>query len=154
MRNPSNLQVIIDLATLHIQNRDIAGYRKCYQRLIGEISGRGNFWLGMMVGFYLEGNFTKCLEAVSVFRETLPLTPSYQRQELALMEVRCYVGMKDLAKAISTMKENMKDILNEDRAKEELAILYGKNKQYKESLEIWNALIKSRFSAQFYHHHH
>ena len=147
MRNPSNLQVIIDLATLHIQNRDIAGYRKCYQRLIGEISGRGNFWLGMMVGFYLEGNFTKCLEAVSVFRETLPLTPSYQRQELALMEVRCYVGMKDLAKAISTMKENMKDILNEDRAKEELAILYGKNKQYKESLEIWNALIKSRFST-------
>lgn len=142
MRNPTNLQVIIDLAALHMQNRDIAGYRKCYQKLINQLSGRGNFWLGMMVGYYLEGNFSKCIEAISVFRNTLDKKPTYERQELVLLETRCYEGMKDLPKAITTLKEGMKDILNEDAAKDYLAVLYGKNKQLDESRSIWEELIQ------------
>lgn len=142
MRNSNNLQVIIDLATLHIQNRDIAGYLKCYQKLIRQLSGRGNFWLGLMVGYYLEGDYSKCLEAISVYRNTIPTTPSYERQELVLLEVRCYVGMKDLPKAIATLTAGMKDILNEDSAKEQLAILYGQNNQLKESQQLWEALLQ------------
>lgn len=144
MRNPSNLQVLIDLAALHMQNRDIGGYRKCYQKLIGQLSGRGNFWIGMMVGYYLEGNFSKCLEAISVYRDTLDSKPSYERQELLLLEVRCYSGMKDLPKAISTLRDGMKEILNEDAAKEQLAVLYGKNGQLAESQAMWEELLKRK----------
>ena len=142
MRNPSNLQVTIDLATLHMQNRDIPGYRKCYQKLINQLSNRGNFWLGLMVGYCLEGNYSKCLEAISVFRETLPTTPSYERQELVNLEVRCYEGMKDYPKAIASLEAGMKDILNEDAANEQLAILLGKNNQIKESQQVWEKLLK------------
>ena len=149
LRDPSNLQVTIDLAALSIQNRDYAGYRKCYQKLIGQLSGRGNFWIGMMVGYCLEGNYTKCLEAIDVYRSTLDPKPSYEQQELLLLEVRCYVNMNNLPKAISLLHDKMSVVLNEYYAKEQLAILYGKNHQCKESQAIWEDLLQRSFSSSF-----
>ena len=130
MRDTSNLQIVIDLAALHAQNRDFAGYRRCYQKLIGQLPGRSQFWMGMIVGYYMEKNYEKCIEAIKAFRDTLDKTPSYQRQELCFLETECLVHQNKTAEAIQCMKEGMVDILNEDKAKERLAVLYGKNHQY------------------------
>ena len=75
MHDSSNLQITIDLAALHAQNRDFGGYRRCYQKLIGQISGRSQFWIGMMIGYYMEGNYKMCIEAIHSFRGTIDETP-------------------------------------------------------------------------------
>lgn len=130
MHDSSNLQITIDLAALNAQNRDFGGYRRCYQKLIGQISGRSQFWIGMMIGYYMEGNYKMCIEAIHSFRGTIDEMPSYQRQELCFLEVECLVKQQKLAEAITCLKDGMKDILNEDKAKERLAVIYGENHQY------------------------
>ena len=129
MRDTSNLQIVIDLAALHAQNRDFAGYRRCYQKLIGQIPGRSQFWMGMVVGYFMEKNYEKCIEAIKAFRDTLDKTPSYQRQELCFLEVDCLTNLNKTVEAIQCLKDRMDEILNEDKAKERLAVLYGKNHQ-------------------------
>lgn len=127
--DPSNLQLTIDLAALHAQERDYAGFRSCHQKLIGQLPNRSNFWLGFMIGYYLEGKYSQCIEVIQTYRETLNKTPSIIRQELVYLESECLLALNKRPDAIRVLHDGMSDILNEDAAKERLAILYGENGQ-------------------------
>lgn len=127
--DPSNLQLIIDLATLHAQERDYAGFRSCHQKLIGQLPNRSNFWLGFMIGYYLEGKYSQCIEVIQTYRETLNKTPSIIRQELVYLETECLLALNKRDDAIRVLRDGMSDVLNEDSAKERLAVIYGENGQ-------------------------
>ena len=127
--DPSNLQLTIDLAALHAQERDYAGFRSCHQKIIGKLPNRSSFWLGFMTGYYLEGKYSQCIEAIRTYRGTLNKTPSVIRQELVYLESECLVALNKRADAICVLHDGMPDILNEDAAKERLAVLYGENGQ-------------------------
>lgn len=125
MYDPTNLQVIIDLASLHIQMGDYSGYRSCHQKLIAQLPHRSNFWLGFMMGTYLEGKYAQCVDVIRTYRDTLEKEPSILRQELAFLEADCFVAENDLPSAIACLRSRMNDILDEDTANERLATLYG-----------------------------
>lgn len=125
MYDPSNIQLLIDLTSLHAQNRDYAGFRTCNQKLIAQLSNRSGFWLGFMVGYFLEGKYDKCIEVIVEYRKTLDSTPSILRSQLILLESECLKAQGKVENAISTIKNNMGEILNEDAAKELLAVMYG-----------------------------
>ena len=125
MYDPTNLQVTIDLASLHVQMSDYKGYRSCHQKLIAQLPNRSNFWLGFMVGTYLEGNYTQCVDVIRTYRDTLEKKASVLRQELVFLEADSFVAKNDLPSAIVCLRSGMNDILDEDTANERLATLYG-----------------------------
>lgn len=129
MYDPTNLQVTIDLASLHIQMGDYAGYRSCHQKLIGQLPNRSNFWLGFMVGTYLEGKYAQCVDVIRTYRDTLEKTPSILRQELVFLEADCFEADHDYPSAIASLRSGMKDILDEDTANERLARLYSQTEE-------------------------
>ena len=125
MYDPSNLQLLIDLTYLHAQNRDYTGFRTCNQKLIAKLPNRSGFWLGFMVGYFLEGKYDNCIEVFEEYRKTLDSTPTILRQQLVYLESECLKAQGKTEKAISNLQSNMKDILNEDAGKEMIAVLYG-----------------------------
>ena len=82
-----------------------------------------------MIGYYLEGKYSQCIEVIQTYRETLNKTPSIIRQELVYLESECLLALNKRPDAIRVLHDGMSDILNEDAAKERLAILYGENGQ-------------------------
>lgn len=144
LRDSSNLQIFVDLAALCAQTRDFAGYRKCFQKLISQLSGRGNYWVGLIVGYYREGNYAKCLEAIEVYRGTLDPVASIIRQELLFLQIDCYIRQNESVKAIVTLEKSMSDVLNELAAKEKLAILLGKQGDFSDGSTTRNGVQESR----------
>ena len=151
-RDSSNLQLFLDLAALSAQTRNFATYRECYQKLVNKLSGRENFWIGLIVGYFLEENYTKCLEAIDAYRGSLKEGASYTRQELLFLEVDCYLRQNESIKAITTLEKGMSDVLNELQAKEKLATLLGKAGTFEvdgvsrdgieESRKLWTDLFE------------
>lgn len=93
---------------------------------MNKLSGRENFWIGLIVGYFLEENYAKCLEAIDAYRGSLKEGASYVRQELLFLEADCYLRQNESVQAITTLEKGMSDVLNELQAKEKLATLLGK----------------------------
>ena len=136
MYDSNNTQLLIDLVSLHIQNRDYSGFRSCNQKLIVKVPNRSGFWLGFMVGYFLEGKYDNCIEVIEEYRKTLEPTPTILRQQLVYLESECLKAQGKTEKAITTLQSNMKDILNEDAGKEMIAVLYGEIGKYVKWREI------------------
>ena len=127
---------------------------------MNKLSGRENFWIGLIVGYFLEENCAKCLEAIDAYRGSLKEGASYTRQELLFLEVDCYLRQNESVKAITTLEKGMSDVLNELQAKEKLATLLGKAGTFEvdgvsrdgieESRKIWSDLFeRTRFLLVF-----
>ena len=150
-RDSSNLQLFFDLAALSAQTRYFHTYRECYQKLVSQLSGRDNVWIGLIVGYFLEANYVKCLEAIEAYRGSLKEGASYTRQELLFLESDCYLRQNENIKAITTLEKGLSDVLNEFEAKERLATLLGKAGTFEvdgvsrdgieESRQIWTDLF-------------
>lgn len=82
-----------------------------------------------MIGYYLEGKYSQCIDVIQTYRGTLNKTPSIIRQELVNLESECLLALNKRADAIRVLRDGMPDIINEDAAKERLAMLYGENNQ-------------------------
>lgn len=139
--DPSNIQIIIDLAELQIQVRDFAGYRVSKQKLINERGGNHAYWLGFMTGAYLDSKYDLCRDIISTFRDTLDDKPSYMRQELVFLETQCFMIQQKWTEAISVLEKGMSDVLNVDKGKEMLAILYGYSGEKEKSRRLWEDLL-------------
>lgn len=139
--DPKNIQVIIDLSELQIQVRDFAGYRTSKQKLINERGGNHAYWLGFMTGAYLDAKYDLCRDIISTFRDTLEDKPSYMRQELVFLETQCFMVEKKWREAIGVLEKGMKDVLNVDKAKEMLAVLYGYVGEKEKSEALWKELL-------------
>ena len=112
--DPKNLQIVIDLADLQVQVGDYAGYRVSKQKLMNERSSDNNYWLGFIMGAYLDNKFDLCVDIITTFRETLDAKPSYCRQELLFIESDCYARKKDWENAIRVLEKGMGDIREGD----------------------------------------
>ena len=143
MLDSSNIQVLIDLADLQIQTRDYAGYRTSKQKLIQERGSNNAFWLGFMTGAYLEGRLSLCRDIISAFRDTQEKGASYMRQELVFLECYCYQAEKKWKEAVDVLEKGMEDILNEDKANEMRAVLYGKMGELEKSRALFEDLLRT-----------
>ena len=139
--DPSNIQILIDLADLQIQLRDYAGYRASKQKLIQERGGNNAFWLGFMTGAYLEGKLDLCRDIITTFRDTQEKGASYTRQELVFLECYCFQAEKKWKEAVGVLEAGMADILNEDKANEMRAVLYGKMGELEKSKQLFEELL-------------
>lgn len=148
--DPKNLQIVIDLADLQVQVGDYAGYRVSKQKLMNERSSDNNYWLGFIMGAYLDNKFDLCVDIITTFRETLDAKPSYCRQELLFIESDCYARKKDWPNAIRVLEKGMGDILDESRAKETLARDYGYSNQLKKSEALWRELLSENCDNVLY----
>ena len=83
--NPLNLQILVDLSSLQVQVRDYAGYRVSKQKLMNERSGNQNYWMGFIMGAYLDKKYELCIDIISSFFPSLEQKPSYQMQEVLFL---------------------------------------------------------------------
>ena len=93
-------------------------------------SGNSVFWVGFIMGAYLDKKYDLCIEIIESFRPSVEQTPCYQIQELVFLKADCYVQVKKLDKAIETIKNGMRFILNENKAFELLASYYLQKGDY------------------------
>ena len=122
--NPLNLQILVDLSSLQVQVRDYAGYRVSKQKLMNERSGNQNYWMGFIMGAYLDKKYDLCIDIINSFFPSLEQKASYQRQELLFLQADCYYQLKKWNEAIDVITKGMKWILDEDKANETLATYY------------------------------
>lgn len=139
--DPKNIQILIDLSELQIQVRDYAGYRTSKQKLIAERGSNSAYWLGFMTGAFLEGKYDLCRDIITTFRDTLEKTPSYTRQELVFLETRCFTQQQKWSEALATLERGLRDVLDEDKAKELQATLCGRLGQIERSQQLWEELL-------------
>ena len=139
--DPKNLQIVIDLADLQVQVRDYAGYRVSKQKMMNERSSENNYWLGFIMGAYLDNKFDLCVDIINTFWDSLEAGPSYCRQELLFIKSDCFAKKKDWAAAIATLEQGMDNVLDKTRAQATLATLYGRAKQLSKSEALWRALL-------------
>ena len=92
--DPSNIQIVIDLADLQVQTRDYEGFYKSRNKLLQQRSGNTTFWLGFVVGAFLSKSYDVCIDIIHTFRSGTPCTPSYITQELYFLEAECRAQKK------------------------------------------------------------
>lgn len=148
--DPKNLQIVIDLADLQVQVRDYAGYRASKQKLMNERSSETNYWLGFIMGAYLDNKFDLCVDIINTFWESTEAGPSYCRQELLFIKADCLTRKKDWQAAITTLEQGMDNILDKNRAKAELAALYGHAKNLEKSEMLWRSLLDQNCDCLLY----
>ena len=75
--DPSNIQIVIDLADLQVQTRDYEGFYKSRNKLLQERSGNTTFWLGFVVGAFLSKSYDVCIDIINTLSRhygvTVPL---------------------------------------------------------------------------------
>lgn len=149
--DPLNIQILIDLSTLQIQVRDFAGYRVSKQKLMNERSGNATFWTGFIMGAYLDKKYELCLDIISTYMTTIEQKACYQIQELLFLQADCHAMMKNWDKAIETIVNGMKFILNEHKAQELLAYYYLQKQDYDSCKSVVNKLLSLNQDNQYYY---
>lgn len=148
--NPLNLQILVDLSSLQVQVRDYAGYRVSKQKLMNERSGNQNYWMGFIMGAYLDKKYDLCIDIINSFFPSLEQKASYQRQELLFLQADCYYQLKKWNEAIDVITKGMKWILDEDKANETLATYYLMKEDYSTCHSLLQSLFQSNCDNRFY----
>ena len=146
-----NIQITIDLSDLQVQARDYAGYRTSKQKLMNARSGNSVFWVGFIMGAYLDKKYDLCIEIIESFLPSVEQTPCYQIQELVFLKADCYVQVKKLDKAIETIKNGMRFILNENKAFELLASYYLQKGDYANCYSSLTTLLSMNCDSKYYY---
>ena len=94
-----------------------------------------------MTGAYLEGKLDLCRDIITTFRDTQEKGASYTRQELVFLECYCYQAEKKWKEAVNVLEAGMADVLNEDKANEMRAVLYGKMGELEKSKQCFEELL-------------
>ena len=93
---------------------------------MNEHSSENNYWLGFIMGAYLDNKFDLCVDIINTFWDSLEAGPSYCRQELLFIKSDCFAKKEDWAAAIATLEQGMDNVLDKTRAQATLATLYGR----------------------------
>ena len=141
--DPSNIQIVIDLADLQVQTRDYEGFYKSRNKLLQQRSGNTTFWLGFVVGAFLSKSYDVCIDIIHTFRSGTPCTPSYITQELYFLEAECRAQKKEFAAAADVIQSGMRFILDEDKARQKEAIYRGYAGDLAGSEALWLRLMES-----------
>ena len=141
--DPSNIQIVIDLADLQVQTRDYEGFYKSRNKLLQQRSGNTTFWLGFVVGAFLSKSYDVCIDIIHTFRSGTPCTPSYITQELYFLEAECRAQKKEFAAAADVIQSGMRFILDEDKALQKDAIYRGYAGDLAGSEALWLRLMES-----------
>lgn len=148
--DPMNIQIVVDLSDLQIQVRDYSGYRISKQKLMNERSGNGTFWVGFIMGAYLEKKYELCIDIITSYLPSVEQEPCYQIQELIFLQAACNAQLKKWDKAIEAIQNGMKFILNENRAMELLAEYYMQQQDFVHSQEIVSSLLSMNCDNKYY----
>lgn len=148
--DPLNIQILVDLSDLQIQVRDYAGYRISKQKLMNERSGNNTFWVGFIMGAYLEKKYDLCIEIISSYLPSLEQKACYPVQELLFLEAECYACLKKWDEAIETIQNGMKLVLNENRAFEMLAVYYLQKEEFEKCRSTLSKLIEMNCDSKYY----
>ena len=140
--DPSNLQIVIDLADLQVQTRDYEGFYKSRNKLLQQRSGNTAFWMGFVVGAFLTKSYDVCIDIIQTFRSGTPCTPSYMTQELYFIEAECHAQKKEFAAAAEVLQAGMPFILDEDKAREKEALYRGYAGDLAGSEALWLRLME------------
>mmetsp|Transcript_11191 Transcript_11191/g.45544 ORF Transcript_11191/g.45544 Transcript_11191/m.45544 type:complete len:864 (-) Transcript_11191:84-2675(-) len=156
-RNPSNMQILRDLAALQVQMRDLEGFLETRLEMVKIKHTLPTHWYALCVALHLVKEYDAAILVMSHWENSVPASqateerPDLERNERKLYLIRLYELAGKYDDALRLLDENEAEIRDKTGARErkgEMLLKVGRNE---EAEKVYTQLLELNIENHNYH---
>jgi tetratricopeptide (TPR) repeat protein len=139
-KNPSNKEIIKNLADLYTRGGKTTQAVQLYEILVKKENYNSNVWLKLGSLYAHNKNFQKALKTLDMIRTLYPQNPT-----LLLKVAKIYIFLRKRPQAIKVYKQLTEFKDTQKYARKQLGFLYAVGNEYEKAIKEFETLIKPKY---------